>query len=368
MQSPVRLGLTLMLLCALAAGLLAFTNAQTAPVIAKNDQAKLEAALKELLPTAEKFETTEEDGKTFYQGLKGDEKVGVVAVFPQKGFGGFMKLMLGVDSEGKITGFRVLEHSETPGLGARITEAEFQQQFVGKSVSDPFQVGKDVQAISGATISSRSVTGGLKLMAGEIEKKFLAKEQAAVDLKAVPDGNYEGQADGFEGPIKVTVKVAGGKIVDIQVAEQHETPEVGGKALPEVTQRVVQEQRLNVDNVSGATFTSEGVKAAVQSALSKFATAGPAAAVDLGKLADGTYKGTGGGFGGDINVEVTVQGGKIADIKVDAAQETPEVGGAAVKKLVEEVKTQQKLDVDTVSGATFSSQGFLDALKNALQK
>lgn len=367
MQSPVRLGLTLMLICVVAAGLLAFTSAQTGPIIAKNDQAKLEAALKELVPEAEKFEATEEDGKTFYQGLKGEEKVGVVAVFPQKGFGGLMKLMLGVGSDGKITGFRVLEHSETPGLGARITEAKFQQQFVGKSVSDPFQVGKDVQAISGATISSRSVAGGVKLMAGEIEKKFLSQKQAAVDLKAVPDGSYEGQADGFEGPIKVNVKVAGGKIVDIQVAEEHETPEVGGQALPELTKRLVQEQNLNVDNVSGATFTSEGVKAAVASALSKFATAGPTAALDLTKLKDGTYKGTGSGFGGDINVEVTVKSGKITDIKVDAAQETPEVGGAALKKLVEEVKTQQKLDVDTVSGATFSSQGFLDAVKNALK-
>ncbi|MDK2784529.1 MAG: H+/Na+-translocating ferredoxin:NAD+ oxidoreductase subunit [Bacillota bacterium] len=367
MQSPMRLGLTLMILCALAAGLLAFTDAQTRPIIAKNDQAKLEAALKELLPQAQRFETTQEGDKTFYQGYQGDKEVGVVAVFPQKGFGGFMKLMLGVSSDGKITGFRVLEHSETPGLGARITEAKFQEQFVGKSVSDPFQVGKDVQAISGATISSRSVAGGLKLVAGEIEKKFLAKSAAALDIKRVPDGEYQGEAEGFEGPIKVTVKVAGGKIVDIKVAEQHETPEVGGKALPELTKRLVDAQSINVDNVSGATFTSEGVKAAVQNALSKFATAGPAAALDLSKLADGTYKGTGSGFGGDINVEVTVRGGKITDIKADAANETPEVGGAAIKKLIEEIKAQQKLDVDVVSGATFSSQGFLDAVRNALK-
>jgi len=283
-QSPIRLGLTLMILCALAAGLLAFTDAQTRPIIAKNNQAKLEAALKELLPQAERFKATQEGDKTFYLGYQGDKEVGVVAVFSQKGFGGFMKLMLGVSSEGKITGFRVLEHSETPGLGARITEAEFQEQFVGKSTSDPFQVGKDVQAISGATISSRSVASGLKLVASEIEKKFLSKSTAGIDLTQVPDGEYQGEAEGFKGPIKVSVKVESGKIVGIQVVEQHETPEIGGRALPEMVKRMMDEQSLNVDNVTGATFTSEGIKAAVQNALSKFATAGPVTALDLSKL------------------------------------------------------------------------------------
>ncbi|NLY50819.1 MAG: RnfABCDGE type electron transport complex subunit G [Firmicutes bacterium] len=367
MQSPLRLGLTLMLLCAVAAGLLAFTNAQTATIIAENEQAKLEASLKELLPEAERFETTEEDGKVFYQGFNGDKQVGVVAVFEQKGFGGFMTLMLGVNNESKITGFRVLAHSETPGLGARITEDSFMSQFEGKSTDDSLQVGKDIQAISGATISTRSVAGGIKLMAGEIEKRFMAQEETTVDLALVPDGEYQGEAEGFAGNVKVTVKVSGGKITEITAAAPDETPEIGGPALPTLIKRVIESQDLDVDAVSGATFTSEGFKQALKNALAQFATGGAPDPVDLSQVPDGTYKGTAEGFAGDITVEVTVEGGKITDLKYQVPDETPDIGGVAVKQMAEKVKSEQRLDVDVVSGATFSSQGFLDALQAALR-
>lgn len=172
MQGPVRLGITLMIICMVAAGLLAFTNAKTEPIIAENEQKQLEAALRELLPEAETFEPNPEEDKVFYVAKKGDQDVGVVAVFSQKGFGGFMNLALGVNTENKVTGFKVLQHSETPGLGARVAEPAFAEQFVGKSTEDDFLVGKDVQGISGATISSRSVAEGLKSITTEIDRKL----------------------------------------------------------------------------------------------------------------------------------------------------------------------------------------------------
>jgi electron transport complex protein RnfG len=267
-QSPVRLGVTLMIVCVVAAGLLAFTNATTEPIIAENEQAQLEAALKELLPEAESFEPLIEGEKEFYVATKGGKNVGVVAVFPQKGFGGEMQLALGVNADSEVTGFKVLQHSETPGLGSRITEPEFADQFVGKSIKDDFQVGKDIQAISGATISSRSVAGGLKLVAAEIDQK-LSGGQVMIDLSQVADGAYEGQASGFEGPIKVKVTVASGQIADIQVVEERESPDVGGKALPKMSGKIISAQDLGVDNVSGATLSSEGIKAAVLNALKK---------------------------------------------------------------------------------------------------
>lgn len=268
MQSPVRLGITLMIICMVAAGLLAFTNAKTEPIIAENEQRELEEALKELLPEAETFVPNPEGDKVFYLGRKGNNDVGVVAVFPQKGFGGVMKLALGVNADSEVTGFKVLQHSETPGLGARVAESAFAHQFIGKSTTDNFLVGKDVQAISGATISSRSVAGGIKLVATEIEKKY-AQDQVVIDLSQIPDGQYEGQAHGFEALIRVKVTVTGGKIADIQLLEERETPDVGAKALPKLRQAMLQEQVLDVDNVSGATFSSEGFKAAVTDALER---------------------------------------------------------------------------------------------------
>jgi electron transport complex protein RnfG len=74
------------------------------------------------------------------------------------GYGGPIVLLVGVDTkEGKITGLKVLEHQETPGLGSNVAEAGFLSQFLGKSLESPFRVGEDVQAVSGATISSRAV-------------------------------------------------------------------------------------------------------------------------------------------------------------------------------------------------------------------
>ncbi|NLG86497.1 MAG: RnfABCDGE type electron transport complex subunit G [Firmicutes bacterium] len=269
MQSPVRLGVTLMIICIVAAGLLAFTNAKTEPIIAEHEQTELQTALKELLPMADTFEPVSEGEKVFYRAQKGNKDVGVVAVFSQKGFGGVMKLALGVDTEGKVTGFKVLQHSETPGLGARITETNFTDQFVGKSTTDDFQVGKDVQAISGATISSRSVAGGIKLIASEINKQLSPHDEDTLNLNQIPDGVYEGQAGGFGGDIKVKVTITGGQVVDIQVVEDSETPDIGGRALPKISEKIISAQDVNVDNVSGATYSSEGLKAAVTDALSK---------------------------------------------------------------------------------------------------
>jgi electron transport complex protein RnfG len=169
---PIRLGAILMIMCMVAAGLLAFTNAKTEPIIAANEQKQLEQALKELLPEAETFEPDEGEDKSFYLGRQGDTDVGVVAVFSQKGFGGLMKLALGVDMEGEVTGFKILQHAETPGLGARIADQEFVCQFVGKKTNDAFILGEDIEGISGATISSESVTDCIKLLADEIQTKY----------------------------------------------------------------------------------------------------------------------------------------------------------------------------------------------------
>ena len=88
-----------------------------------------------------------------------------------------MKLALGVNADSEVTGFRFAAF-ETPGLGAK-WQVGAAHQFIGKSTTDDFLVGKDVQAISGATISSRSVAGGIKLVAA-IEE--IRPDQVVIDL------------------------------------------------------------------------------------------------------------------------------------------------------------------------------------------
>lgn len=81
---------------------------------------------------------------------------------------------------------------------------------------------------------------------------------------------------------------------------------------------------------------------------------------------DGTYSGTASGFGGDINVTVTISGGVITDLTYTADSETPSVGGVALEQLSSDILEAGSIDVDTIGGATFSSNGMFDAIRNAL--
>ena len=105
-----------------------------------------------------------------YEGLdKEGNVIGLAYVAEGAGFQGRIKLMIGVDIKSKrITEYKVLEHQETPGLGARINEAGFKQQFSQKTWTDPFKVKDDIEAITGATISSRAVTELIKKSLDEV--------------------------------------------------------------------------------------------------------------------------------------------------------------------------------------------------------
>ena len=83
-----------------------------------------------------------------------------------EGFGGKIELIVGILMDGTITGYKVIEQSETPGLGSKVTEPQFSNQFVGKNAyTDNFDLKKDggeIDAVTGATISSRAVVGAVK--------------------------------------------------------------------------------------------------------------------------------------------------------------------------------------------------------------
>ncbi|MGQ9472623.1 MAG: FMN-binding protein, partial [Candidatus Caldatribacteriaceae bacterium] len=92
-----------------------------------------------------------------YEAFSDGVSQGYVFRISSMGYGGAMILLLGVDREEKLTGIQVLEHQETPGLGSNVVEDSFRNQFVGKSIQDPFEVKKDIVAITGATISTNAV-------------------------------------------------------------------------------------------------------------------------------------------------------------------------------------------------------------------
>lgn len=143
-------------ICIVVSGLLAVTNSITAPIIDANTKAAADAARIEILPAADAFtqvEFTDEAG-VITEVYAADNGAGYVISGSGKGYGGAIPVMIGIDAEGKITMIKVMDNSETPGVGKKVQDAFFTEQFAGKDAALD-----GVSTIGGATISSSSVLG-----------------------------------------------------------------------------------------------------------------------------------------------------------------------------------------------------------------
>ena len=138
-------------ICFLLSAALAFTNMKTAPIIEETERKAAEAARIEMLPEADSFTRMELSGlpASVTEAYSADNGVGYVFMLETKGYGGVIKLICGVDADGAITDSKVLSHSETKGLGSKITGDDFRGLFIGKDSSL-----EGVDTISGASISS----------------------------------------------------------------------------------------------------------------------------------------------------------------------------------------------------------------------
>lgn len=175
MNNIVKLGLNLFIICAVAALALGATNQITAPVIEqRNIQANNESR-QTVLPNATEFKKVDEGNyenignlvEEVYQGEDGSDVVGYTMKVLPKGYGGKIELIVGISSDGKVTGINIGSMSETPGLGAKASDPQFSDQFKDKEAKELKLVkgstsGEDeIQAISGATITSTAVTKGV---------------------------------------------------------------------------------------------------------------------------------------------------------------------------------------------------------------
>ncbi|ABW19638.1 FMN-binding protein [Alkaliphilus oremlandii] len=245
------------------------------------------------------------------------------------------------------------------------------------------------------------------------------------------DGVYEGVGEGFKGNIKVSVKVENGNIKTIDLLEIEDTPGIGDEGAKEVIAKIIEKQSTEVEVKSGATVSSNGTMEAVEVALglkeAKVAEK-PAEAPKEEEVKeeekkeeevkeeekkeepkkeepkkeepkkeepkkeepkkeepkkeepkkeepkaadgfkDGSYVGKAEGFYGNIEMKVTISGGKISDVTINKMDETEGIGDVAVKKIAENAKAKNTGDLDTISGATVSSTGAITAIKNALSQ
>jgi Na+-translocating ferredoxin:NAD+ oxidoreductase subunit G len=161
----VKMGLILALVCALSAAALAVVNMVTMVPIARQAEIERREAFQRVMPNAEDFRVV--SGTPRWEALKGGAAVGTVISLSTQGYSGAITFAIGLDRQNRLTGVRVLSHTETPGLGARITGTAFVSQFTGLGV-EGLKLKKDdpaagrVDAITAATISSRAVTNAVR--------------------------------------------------------------------------------------------------------------------------------------------------------------------------------------------------------------
>lgn len=204
-----------------------------------------------------------------------------------------------------------------------------------------------------------------------------------MDIGTLNDGTYQGSARGYKSVITVSVTVQGGKIVSIAIVSEGDDEPYFSNAKA-VINRVIGSQSMDVDTVSGATYSSTGILVAIKNALLQAAGKAPVenavvpaqqqthkpasnTAMPTGSMKDGVYTGSGMGYNDNITVRVTVKNGAIAKIEIlDADDDEPYFTNA--QAVIARMLSKQTTQVDVVTGATYSSKGIMAAVSDALRK
>lgn len=271
-----------------------------------------------------------------------------------------------------------------------------------KAVIDKIIEGQmlDVDTVSGATFSSRGIISAVKnALTGEKDTSETGQAQSGQtgaaagsstsvaqveDVAAYKDGTYYGSGTGFGGPLKVMVEISGGKIASIQIVENSDGSDYISKAAS-LIDSIITTQSTNVDTVSGATYSSVGIIQAVRDALGQAAVNGTSDSTQNNNnnsssdddsstvtgtvpYKEGIYYGTAEGYSGDVSVAVVIQEKTIKAILITESSDDEAFFNRAMDVVKKVIRTQKTDDVDTVSGATYSSKGLLNAIKNALKQ
>ena len=283
-----------------------------------------------------------------------------------KGFGGDVTVKATIDN-GTITALTVETPDETAGLGQKCSDAEFTAQFIGKAI--PVELGKDVDAVSGATITSAAVVDALNSLNTPDIGEIPEEEQKPV----VTGEEKSATAQGFLGDVTVKATLDGNTVTALTVETPDETPGLGQNCSEEdftkqfIGKTLPVELGKDVDAVSGATITST----AVVDALNSLAAAPEAEATpEATEVPENLQTATLTGFGGDVTVKAVLEDNVVVSLTVETPDETAGLG----QKCSDEEFTSQFIgktlpvklgeDVDAVSGATITSTVVVDALNS----
>ncbi|KKM01944.1 hypothetical protein LCGC14_1789360 [marine sediment metagenome] len=179
-KNVIKILVVLSLIAVAVALVLANVYTVTSPLIAANKKAVIKKAVTQVLPDAKNYEQKRVNGITVFVGKDDSgETVGYAFIAEGAGYAGNISIMAGADKKlSELRGLYVMEQLETPGLGNRIAEDRFQDQFKGVKISPQIEYVKnkkpskdnEIQAITGATISSKAVVDNLNKSIARIKK------------------------------------------------------------------------------------------------------------------------------------------------------------------------------------------------------
>ncbi|MGN0363193.1 MAG: FMN-binding protein [Bilifractor sp.] len=236
---------------------------------------------------------------------------------------------------------------------------------------------------SGSAVSETELSGSSN---SGTDSDSASSSEALIGETKFQDGVFEGTGKGYRGDVKVRVTVKDGKIESIDVTEYEDDKDYMQEVIDEMIPAMIRAQDIKVDTVSGATFSSNGVTQAVENALSmdninSTASSASVAALSssgdkessassevksLSDLQDGEYVGSGTGFRGDTKVSVTVKDHQVESVHILSYYDNEEYLFRIAPAVISEVTEGKELTVDTISGATYSTNGLTSAIENAL--
>lgn len=378
--------LVLTVIAAVVTGALVATESVTTPIIEQQAAAAADAARAVVLPSADSFtqvtvDEMPEGGIDIYEANNG---TGYVVTAQAKGYGGMLKVMVGIDSNGLISGTEVLENNETQGLGSKVSEHAFMDQYIGKD-----STLEGIETISGTTISSNAFSKAVQNayqvygVAAGVEVAGTQRDPITDEVKAELFPNVtsfqkyavEGEAykAGDEGYIVVTSNAGfagdvttaigfdlNGAITGVVFTETSETQDYG-EQYTRASWKDAQVGKTSADEldlISGSTVTYDALKLNFTEAFEMLPT-----------LADASleYEGTAEGYNGTMTVAVGIDStGAITSVRlVDSADDF-------ASKVSDEAFTSQFVGktstdgISTISGTTVSSTAFIEAVNNAL--
>ncbi len=267
-----------------------------------------------------------------------------------------------VVAEGVISEVNVVESEETEGIADPALE-EVPQAIVDANSTQ-------VDVVSGATGTSEGIMAAAEEALAQAGEETAEAEEETAEADEEPiiyaDGTYEVTTEGYVDDIVVEVVIEGGALAEVNIVESNETEDIAGDALEQIPAAMVEENSTVVDTVSGATATSNAIITAVEEALEEAAEKEESGEAEAAAYEDGTYEATVPAHNNDITVEVVVKDGVIAEVNILESQETQGIADPALENIPEAIVEENSTDVDTITGATVTSEAIMEAVEKAL--